>query len=72
INLARNPVSHGRSKHIEVKFHFLRDVVNKERIKLTYCKTLEQLADLCTKSLAIDKFVNMRSKIGMVSFENLN
>ncbi|WVY94805.1 hypothetical protein V8G54_033893, partial [Vigna mungo] len=41
INLSKNLVSHGRSKHIEVKHHFLRDLVNKGRIILTYCKTEE-------------------------------
>ncbi|XP_047168303.1 secreted RxLR effector protein 161-like [Vigna umbellata] len=48
INLARNPVSHGRSKHIEVKYHFLRDMVNKGRVELAYCKTDLQLVDLFT------------------------
>lgn len=41
INLAKNPIRHGRSKHIEVKYHFLRDMVNKERIELSHCKTEE-------------------------------
>lgn len=72
INLARNPVSHGRSKHIEVRFHFLRDIVNKERIELCYCKATEQLADLFTKPLAADKFEVMREKIGIVSLKDLN
>lgn len=53
INLARNTVSHGRSKHIEVKYHFLRDMVNKGRVELTYCKTDFQLADLLYTHLVI-------------------
>ncbi|WVY96568.1 hypothetical protein V8G54_028719 [Vigna mungo] len=72
INLARNPMSHGRSKHIEVRFHFLRDIVNKERIELCYCKAAEQLADLFTKPLAADKFEVVREKIGIVSLKDLN
>jgi hypothetical protein len=38
INLAKYPIVHGRRKHIETKFHFLRDQVTKGRIKLSYCK----------------------------------
>jgi len=39
INLSRNPVIHGKSKHIEVKYHFLRDMVNKGRIAMKYYKS---------------------------------
>lgn len=49
INLAKNPVSHGRSKHIETKYHFLRDQVSKEKIKLQHCGTDLQVADILTK-----------------------
>lgn len=72
INLARNLVSHGRSKHIEVNYHFLRDIVNKGRIELSYSKTSEQWVDLFTKALAVDKFEAMRKEIGIVSLEYLN
>ncbi|BAU02475.1 hypothetical protein VIGAN_11201500, partial [Vigna angularis var. angularis] len=71
INLAKNPVSHGRSKHIEVKFHFLRDMVNKERIALVYCKTEVQLADLFTKPLKVDRFDSLKKSIGVVSLRHL-
>ena len=39
IRLAKNPVSHGRSKHIEVRFHFLREQVNKGKLELIYYPT---------------------------------
>jgi len=39
IDFAKNPVSHGRSKHIDTKFHFLRDQVSKGRVKLKHYKT---------------------------------
>ncbi|PNX70198.1 cationic amino acid transporter 1-like protein, partial [Trifolium pratense] len=48
INLARNPISHGRSKHIETRFHFIRDQVNKGKIVLSHCPTDEQQADILT------------------------
>ncbi|CAL0335161.1 unnamed protein product [Lupinus luteus] len=67
INLSRNPVSHGRSKHIEVRFHFLRDLVNKERVEVLHCNTEEQLADGLTKALKPEKVAELRKKIGLVS-----
>ncbi|MEX5523447.1 Ty1/Copia family ribonuclease HI, partial [Bacillus cereus] len=39
ISLAKNPISHGRSKHIEVRFHFLREQVNGGKLELVYCPT---------------------------------
>ena len=66
IDLARNPMSHGRSKHIETKFHFLRDQVNKGRIRLKHCGTYLQLADIMTKALKTDKFKLLRNILGVV------
>jgi hypothetical protein len=72
INLARNPVSHGRTKHIETRFHFIRDQVSKGRIAVTHCSTEVQEADILTKSLKHDRFKEMRNKLGVVSLEYLN
>ncbi|BAT79877.1 hypothetical protein VIGAN_02281800 [Vigna angularis var. angularis] len=71
INLANNPVKHGRSKHIEVKYHFLRDMVNKERIELSHCKTEEQLADVFTKALTGERFDFLKRRIGVVSLNEV-
>ena len=51
IDLAKYPVAHGRSKHIETKFHFLRDQVNNGKLEVKHCKTDEHIADLLTKPL---------------------
>ncbi|CAL0321854.1 unnamed protein product [Lupinus luteus] len=72
INLAKNPVSHGRSKHIEVRFHYLRELVSKEKLKLVYCRTDDQLADLFTKPLKPERFENLKKEIGVVSLKNMN
>src|ERR1044072_3243549 len=48
IDLAKNPVSHGRSRHIETKYYFLREQFNKGKIELRYCKTKLQFADIMT------------------------
>ncbi|MCI13275.1 putative copia-type polyprotein, partial [Trifolium medium] len=51
INLAKNPIVHGRSKHIEMKFHYLREQVNNEKLKFEHCRTELQVADLLTKAV---------------------
>ena len=66
IDLARNHVSHGHSKHIETKFHFLRDQVKKGKIRLKHCGTDLQLADIMTKVLKADKFKLLRNMLGVV------
>ena len=64
--LAKNPIQHGRSKHIHIRFHFLRDHVNKQKtIKLVYCPTLEQVADIFTKPLPAESFTWLRQMLGM-------
>ncbi|GAU37412.1 hypothetical protein TSUD_361170 [Trifolium subterraneum] len=63
INLAKNPVSHGKSKHIETRFHFLRDQVNKGKLSLEYCSTNDQQADILTKAVKRDQFLKLRREI---------
>lgn len=46
IKLSKNPVMHGKSKHIDVRFHFLRDLVNEGKVQLKYCGTKQQIADM--------------------------
>ncbi|BAT81652.1 hypothetical protein VIGAN_03143300 [Vigna angularis var. angularis] len=67
INLSKNPVSHDKSKHIDVRYHFLRDMVNKCRIELVYCNTETQLADGFTKAVKIERFEWLRKEIGVRS-----
>jgi hypothetical protein len=65
IALAKNPVLHDRSKHIDVKFHFLRDCVDGGQITIEFVDTGRQLADILTKSLGRLRFVELRKMIGM-------
>jgi hypothetical protein len=51
ISIAKNPVLHSKTKHIEVTYHFLRDNVEKEKIALIHVPTHDQLADIFTKPL---------------------
>lgn len=72
IDLAKHPVAHGRSKHIETKFHFLRDQVSKEKLELEFCRSEDQVADILTKPLKSIKFKELRDKLGVTSLTNLN
>ena len=63
INLAKHPVDHGNSKHIETRYHFIRDKVNKEQLKLIYCKSEDNLADILTKPLKRSMFEELRDKL---------
>ncbi|KAD6453846.1 hypothetical protein E3N88_08552 [Mikania micrantha] len=63
INLSKNPIMHSRSKHIELKHHFIRDLVKQGLIQLEFCGTNEQLADLMTKAVTKEKFVYFRRQV---------
>jgi hypothetical protein len=51
INLAKNPVLHGRSKHIDIRFHFIRNAINEGIVKLKYVPTNDNPADILTKAV---------------------
>lgn len=51
INLIKHPVSHGRSKHTETKYHFIREQVSNETLGIEYCRSEVQLADILKKGL---------------------
>lgn len=67
ISLAKNSVSHSRSKHINIKYHFIREQVNDKIVELVHCKTEDNLADIFTKSLKPEVFHKMKEKLGMKS-----
>ncbi|CAA7027704.1 unnamed protein product [Microthlaspi erraticum] len=69
IKLSKNPVMHGRSKHIHVRYHFLRDLVNEGTIQLDYCPTQDQLADFMTKAVKLETFEKLRSRVGVCTKE---
>ena len=57
---------HDKSKHIELRYHFIRDMVQNGAIKLKYVPTKEQVAYVLSKSLACAKFEYFRDKLGVV------
>ena len=56
IAMTRNPVHHKRSKHIDIKYHFVRNEVARGNIKLQYCDSKSMIADILTKPLTRDCF----------------
>jgi hypothetical protein len=66
LTLARNPVFHKRSKHIDLRYHFIQNCLAEGTVSATYINTVEQLANILTKSLGRVKFQELRTRIGMV------
>ena len=65
IAIAKDPVKHTRAKHIDIRFHFLRDVVKRGDIQLEYCMTENMTADVLTNSVSKNKFVKCRNEMGL-------
>ena len=65
IALAKNPVLHDWSKHIDIKFHFLRDCIDGGQIVIEFVETGRQLADILTESPGRLRFLEVRKMIGM-------
>jgi hypothetical protein len=64
--LARNPVFHERSKHIDLRYHFIQNCLAEGTASATYINTVDQLTDILTKALGQVKFQELRARIGMV------
>ncbi|KAK8571246.1 hypothetical protein V6N13_103375 [Hibiscus sabdariffa] len=65
ISLAKNLVSHSRSKHIDTKYHFIWEQVKNKNVELVYCKIEDQLADIFMKSLKADTLYRLKEKLRM-------
>ncbi|GKC09972.1 retrovirus-related pol polyprotein from transposon TNT 1-94 [Tanacetum coccineum] len=65
IAISCNPVQHSRTKHINIRYHFIKEHVEKGTIELYFVGTEYQLADLFTKSLSKERFEFLVHKIGM-------
>ena len=72
IKLSKNPVMHGRSKHIDVRFHFLCDLTRDGVVELKHRVTQEQVADIMTKPLKLDMFLKLRESMGVCVVPRVN
>eukprot|EP00253_Pinus_taeda_P035297 PITA_35297 len=66
IKFSKNLVFHDRSKHIDIKFHFIRDCVQRRVVQLQYVTTRYQVVGILTKALGRAKFIQFREQMGMV------
>ena len=68
--VARNPVFHAHTKHIEVHYHYVRERLSAGEISLVYVPTQDNLADLFTKARPREKFEAFRKALGLLPFVN--
>ena len=71
VKIAKNPVQHSRTKHIDIRHHFLRDHEAKGDISLQGVRSEEQLADIFTKPLDKSTFVRLRNELNVLDAANV-
>ncbi|KAK3012421.1 hypothetical protein RJ639_010652 [Escallonia herrerae] len=71
INIAKNPVHHDRTKHVEIDRHFIREKIEGGIIQMVYIPSSHQTADILTKALPKVNFDNLNSKLGMINIYSL-
>ena len=71
INISKNPIQHSRTKHIDIRHHYIRELVEDKVIKLEHVTTEMQLADIFTKALDANQFENLRAKLGICLYEEV-
>lgn len=64
--MCKNLVHYDRSKHIDTRFHFIRECVEDGKVLVAHVSTNEQLADIRMKALGRTKFIEIRQKLGVI------
>lgn len=65
IAMTKNPQFHGRAKHIDMKYHYVREQVKSNEIQLKYCQSGDMIADIMTKGIGRVQFDKLRTMIGL-------
>ena len=71
INISKNPIQHNRTKHIDIRHHFIRDIVKDKTVTLEHVTTKRQLEDIFTKALDANQFEVLRGKLGICIHEDV-
>jgi hypothetical protein len=69
ICMAKNPTYHSKTKHIDIQYYFVRDMVEEKKVLLMKVDTLKNVADSLTKSVSIEKFSWCRGSMGIVALD---
>ena len=69
INISKNQIQRSRTKHIDIRHHFIRDLVDSKVIQIEYVDTKNQLADMFTMPLDNKRFQELRKALGICSIE---
>ncbi|KXJ80842.1 hypothetical protein RP20_CCG023131 [Aedes albopictus] len=65
IKISEEPREHKRMKHVDIRFHFIRECIQNKIIQPVYISTKEQVADILTKGLPAGPFLFLRSKLNL-------
>ena len=69
VKFSKNLMFHNKSKHIEIKYHYIQDMVQREVVKVYYVKTNEKIVDVLTKPLSKVKFKYSKERLGVIQVE---
>lgn len=72
IKFSKNPIMHERCKHIDVKYHFLRDFIKDGIVELVHCNSESQIEYIFTKPLKLESFCRLRAKLEVCGFDKLD
>ena len=72
ISLTKTGKHHSRTKHIDIKYHFIRDHIDDKSVDVVYCQTQDQLADMLTKALPGPTFIRHRKNAGLMSLKDFD
>ena len=65
INIFKNPVQHSRTKHIDIRHHFIRELIENKSFVIEHVATDMQLANIFAKALDASRFISLRKVLGM-------
>ena len=71
IALTKNLIFHGKNKHIDIKFHYLHDLVKDKEIILEFCSFENQVANIFTKSIKVETLLNLKKMMGIKKLEEI-
>ena len=66
INLSKNPMLHGRSKHIDTKYHILQNQAQNEVLEVVHYRVQKQFTYMPTETIKTEHFINLRDEIGVI------